>query len=32
MNEKNLIEMKIPTEEVENVDELIREGGRENEQ
>jgi len=26
MNEKNLVELRIPTEEVENVDELVREG------
>jgi len=26
MNGKNLVEMQIPTEEVENVDELVREG------
>ncbi len=26
MYKKNLVEMKIPTEEVENVDELVREG------
>ncbi|MEA2075496.1 MAG: ribbon-helix-helix domain-containing protein [Euryarchaeota archaeon] len=26
MNEKSLVEMQIPTEEVENVDELVREG------
>ena len=32
MNDKNLVELQIPTEEVENVDELIREGGGGNEQ
>ena len=26
MNEKNLVEMQIPVEEVENVDELVGEG------
>ena len=26
MNEKNLVEMQIPTEEVENVDGLVRDG------
>ena len=26
MNVKNLVEMQIPVEEVENVDELVREG------
>ena len=26
MNGKNLVEMQIPVEEVENVDELVREG------
>ena len=26
MNEKNLVEMQIPVEEVENIDELVREG------
>ncbi len=26
MNEKNLVELRIPTEEVENIDELVREG------
>lgn len=26
MNEKSLVELRIPTEEVENVDELVREG------
>lgn len=26
MNDKNLVEMQIPVEEVENVDELVREG------
>ncbi len=26
MNEKSLVEMQIPVEEVENVDELVREG------
>ena len=26
MNGKNLVEMKIPIEEIENIDELVREG------
>ncbi len=26
MKEKNLVELRIPAEEVENVDELVREG------
>ena len=26
MNEKNLVEMQIPVEEVENIDELVSEG------
>ena len=26
MNGKNLVEMRIPVEEVENIDELVREG------
>jgi Arc/MetJ-type ribon-helix-helix transcriptional regulator len=26
MNEKNLVEMQIPAEEVENIDELVSEG------
>ena len=26
MNDKNLVELQIPTEEVENVGELVREG------
>jgi len=26
MNEKNLVELQIPVEEVENVNELVREG------
>jgi len=26
MNEKSLVELRIPTEEVENVDELVSEG------
>lgn len=26
MNDKSLVEMKIPTEEVENIDELVSEG------
>ena len=28
MNDKNLVELRIPTEEVENVGELVRAGGR----
>lgn len=26
MNEKSLVELQIPTEEVQNIDELVREG------
>ncbi|MGB2842475.1 MAG: ribbon-helix-helix domain-containing protein [Halobacteriota archaeon] len=26
MNDKNLVELQIPTEEVENIDELVKEG------
>ena len=32
MNDKNLVELRMPGEEVENVDELVRAGGGGNEQ
>ena len=32
MNDKNLVELRIPGEEVENVGELVRAGGGGNEQ